>query len=158
MNRDQPLCGCIDFSPDANVSETAQRIIRRVRPALIFLHDRNTIRLPAIRSHPRGIIDGEFEIVGKLRARSPLGRIFVIKRSPFSREVDLRKGRRSREREHREKNDDPTAFDRVHSDAEYTKLSPLVCSRAASGPRSGLQNVAFNFAMQYRHPLIRLQR
>ena len=49
VERDQPLRRCIDFSPDAHVAEAAQRIVRCMRTALVFLNHRDAIARPSYR-------------------------------------------------------------------------------------------------------------
>jgi hypothetical protein len=47
----------IDLAPDAQVAETAKPVIRRVRPALVFLHHRNPVGIVAIGLQPGGLVD-----------------------------------------------------------------------------------------------------
>src|SRR5262245_66499784 len=72
VERNEPLRRRIDISPNSNVPETTQRVIRSVRTALIFLDNRYPIRVPAVGAHSRGVVDGYLEVVAQLGARSTL--------------------------------------------------------------------------------------
>ena len=69
MERDEPLRSLVDFAPDADVPESAHRIVRAMRAALIFLNDRNAVRVVAVGPHPGGVVERQFEIVSKFRTR-----------------------------------------------------------------------------------------
>src|SRR6266446_230367 len=51
MERDEPLRSLIDFSPHADVPQTTQGVVGGVGTALVFLYDRDTIRVIAIGPH-----------------------------------------------------------------------------------------------------------
>src|SRR5262249_13253803 len=128
VKSDQPLRRRIDFSPNANIAEAAQRVVGCVRAALIFLDDGNTIGIPAVRSHTRSIIDRHLQVVAEFRPGASLGRICVIRGPPFAGKVDWgERGSWSREKKRGEEGDDRGGCGGVKREEENTKAG--VCTR-----------------------------
>ena len=96
MERDDALRGVVVVGPDADRRETSKSVVRRVRTALILLHDRDAIGVPAVGAKPARLGERQARVVAKLRAGNALDRVFLIERRPLSREVHLRLCRRER--------------------------------------------------------------
>ena len=62
----------IDFSPDPDVAEAAHRVVRSVRPALIFLHHRDAIGILAVGAQARRVVDRKFEVIAQFGTRKAL--------------------------------------------------------------------------------------
>src|SRR5215475_6650175 len=121
MERDEPLRSLVDLARDADIAESTHRIVRAMRPALIFLNDRNAVRVVGVRPHPCGIVERQFEIISKFRPGQAFRRILVIERCPLTGKIDLRKcGLRQKRANHAQEKHDPTAISWSHSGASIT--------------------------------------
>src|SRR5262249_52324886 len=103
-----------------------------MRAALIFLNDRNAVRVVTVRPHSCGVIERQFEIVSKFWAWQAFRRILVIERCPLTGKIDLRKCRFCQKRtKYRQKNDECASIVRLHSGASITSAEETTkCRRA----------------------------
>src|SRR6516225_4788665 len=131
MERDEPLRSLIDFAPDADIAEPTHRIVCAMWSALIFLNDRNTVRVVTVRPHSCGVVERQLEIVSKFRTRQAFRRILVIERCPLTGKIDLRKCRLCQKRtKYAQEKHDPTAIIWSHSGPSITSPVGAVYDRA----------------------------
>src|ERR1700733_7485816 len=86
---DDFLRGLVYLLPDAQIRGAAPAVIRSVCPALVLgqLHKR---RVPAVATHPCGLVDRYPQVIADFRARDALLPILVKSWRPGSRWILLR--------------------------------------------------------------------